>query len=73
KNGHEEVTRILLAIDGVDRDWRGKDGRTPLSYAAAEGHESIIKPLPDLGRVEIDSRDDDGRTPDWRHAVTEID
>ncbi|KAH7124381.1 hypothetical protein EDB81DRAFT_598735, partial [Dactylonectria macrodidyma] len=57
ENGHEGVTRILLAIDGVDGDSRDKRGRTPLSRAAANGHESIVKLLLDTGRVEIDSRD----------------
>ncbi|KAH7140446.1 hypothetical protein B0J13DRAFT_64326 [Dactylonectria estremocensis] len=39
ENGHEEVTRILLAIDGVDGDSRDERGRRPLSRAAAKGHD----------------------------------
>ncbi|KAH7119176.1 ribonuclease H-like domain-containing protein [Dactylonectria macrodidyma] len=63
ENGHEEVTRILLAIDGVDGDSRDERGRIPLSRAAGKGHESIVKLLLDSGEADIDSRDDDGWTP----------
>ncbi|KAH7010520.1 ankyrin repeat-containing domain protein [Ilyonectria destructans] len=63
RNGQEEVMRILLAIDGVDGDWRDEDGRTALLYAAAEGRKSIVKLLLDSGRVEIDLGDNCDRTP----------
>ncbi|KAF2187188.1 ankyrin, partial [Zopfia rhizophila CBS 207.26] len=32
-NGHEAVVKLLLA-KGVDTDFKDKDGRTPLSWAA---------------------------------------
>ncbi|KAH7110423.1 putative ankyrin repeat-containing protein [Dactylonectria estremocensis] len=81
-NGHEEVTRILLAVDGVDGNSRDDDGQTPLSHAAAEGHESVVRLLLDSGKnghldvaqlfveagADKEAKDDYGRTALHRAA-----
>jgi ankyrin repeat domain-containing protein 50 len=43
--GFEEVTKILLDVQGIEVDSRDNDGRTPLSKAKLYGRESIVKLL----------------------------
>lgn len=45
KNGHETVVKLLLAKKDVDPDFKDKDNRTPLSWAAENGHEAMVKLL----------------------------
>ena len=50
----------LLLKENVDPDSRGKDNRTPLSYAAKKGHETIVKQLLEKkNSVDPDSKDVD--------------
>ncbi|KAH7147029.1 ankyrin repeat-containing domain protein [Dactylonectria estremocensis] len=60
---HEEVTRILLAVEGINKNPRDYIWRIPLSHAAAEGHGSIVRLLLDTGKVDIKSRDAFDWTP----------
>jgi ankyrin repeat protein len=39
------VARLLVARDDVEADSKDRDGRTPLSYAAASGHEAVVRLL----------------------------
>ena len=60
---YEAVVKLLLDTGEVDVDWKDKDGRTPLSWAAEKGREAIVKLLLDTGKVDVDWKDRDGRTP----------
>lgn len=51
-----ELTRLLLKVEGVDKNRKDKDGQTPLSYAAENGHETLVRILCEKG-VEMDSQD----------------
>ena len=44
-NGHEAVTRLLLGRADVEINSKDTNGRTPLSWAAANGHEVIVRLL----------------------------
>ena len=41
-NGHDIITRLLLAEDNVDMESKDDRGRTPLSLAAENGHEAVV-------------------------------
>jgi ankyrin repeat protein len=45
RNGHEEVVKLLLAVDGVDLDSKDKGGRTPLWWAELHQHKGVVKLL----------------------------
>ncbi|KAL8299133.1 hypothetical protein RB593_009145 [Gaeumannomyces tritici] len=67
--GHEAVVKLLLATDKVDADSKDNNGRTPLSWAAANGHEAVVKLLLGTGKVDVDSKDNNGQTPlSWAAA-----
>jgi ankyrin repeat protein len=67
--GHEVVARLLLETGKVDVDWKGSDGRTPLSWATGNGHETVVRLLLETGKVDADSKDTDGQTPlSWAAA-----
>lgn len=57
----------LLLEKGADFETRGKDGRTPLSYAAEKGHEAVVKLLLEQG-ADVNAEDDRSRTS-LSHAV----
>jgi len=63
------VVKLLLETGKVDVDSQGKDGRTPLSWAAAGGHEVVVKLLLETGKVDVDSKGTEyGQTPLSRAA-----
>ncbi|POR33318.1 Uncharacterized protein TPAR_06484 [Tolypocladium paradoxum] len=67
--GRDNVIQQLLETGKVDIDIKDKDGRTPLSWAAANGNEDIVPLLLTTGKVDIDTKDNDGRTPlSWAAA-----
>lgn len=71
--------KLLLAKDGVKPDSKDKDGRTPLSLAAAakeerwmaiSKHQEVVELLLANKSVDVNSKDNIGRTPlswvaDW--------
>jgi len=63
ENGHDEVVKLLLAMDSVNPDFKNMDGRTPLLFAAENGHTAVVKLLVVTDAVNPDSSDTDGRTP----------
>lgn len=69
------MVRMLLGRPDVDLNFRDKDGRTPLSHAAAGGSEKAadtIATLLDSGRVYPESRDNEGFSPLFR-AISKLD
>ena len=47
--GHEEVVKLLLAEDRVDRDSKDSKGRTPLSLAIKKKKTGIVRLLLEKG------------------------
>jgi ankyrin repeat protein len=43
ENGQEMIAKLLLAMDGVDIDWKDSDGWTSLQRAARNEHEGVVK------------------------------
>jgi ankyrin repeat protein len=62
-NGHGAIVERLLATNHIGPDYKGSDGRTPLSLAAANGHKAVVRFLLAKAGVEPDSRDHISRTP----------
>ncbi|OAR01719.1 hypothetical protein LLEC1_03252 [Akanthomyces lecanii] len=58
----EAMVRLLLAKETIVVDVQDRDGRTALSWAAANGHETIVKLLMDNGSV-VTIGDKTGREP----------
>ncbi|KAH7175771.1 hypothetical protein EDB81DRAFT_836086 [Dactylonectria macrodidyma] len=57
------VVRILLLATGkADIDTKDRNGRTPLSYAAANGHEAVVRLLFNRG-AHTEAPDEKGWTP----------
>ncbi|UKZ53658.1 hypothetical protein TrVGV298_007455 [Trichoderma virens] len=63
RNGHEAVTKLLLATSSIKVNSRDRYGRTPLLWAAQNGHKAIVKQLLAMPDVEINSKDWGGDTP----------
>ncbi|KAH7132738.1 hypothetical protein EDB81DRAFT_845400 [Dactylonectria macrodidyma] len=59
--GHEAIVKLLLE-KGADVESKGKNGRTPLSWAAEKGHEAIVKLLLEKG-ADVESKGNKCRTP----------
>ncbi|KAI8405712.1 hypothetical protein FOFC_15200 [Fusarium oxysporum] len=59
--GHEAVVGLLLDR-GANADAADKEGRTPLSWAAAKGNEIVVRLLLDRG-ANADAVDNEGQTP----------
>ncbi|RYP52482.1 hypothetical protein DL768_002309 [Monosporascus sp. mg162] len=51
------VKQLLATGESIPNSKDNEDGRTPLSYAAANGHEAIVELLLDTGKVDINSKD----------------
>jgi ankyrin repeat protein len=61
--GNENMFKLLVRLGDLDLNFRGKSGRSPLSFAVGLGDDIIVKLLLDSGQVEVDLQDDMGRTP----------
>lgn len=58
--GIQGVMNVILQRLGqvaVEADLKDDNGRTPLSFAAAEGHTTIVEVLLATGQINIESRD----------------
>ena len=68
---HGGVVKMLLGRGDVNPDKPGKDGQTPLPWAAEYGHAGMVDIL--LGRDDInpDKPDKLGGTPFW-HASKHV-
>ncbi|KAF8853540.1 hypothetical protein BDZ45DRAFT_552133, partial [Acephala macrosclerotiorum] len=53
----------LRQRDWTDLDRQGKDGRTPLSWAAGNGQEQATEMLLDVRGININEADKEGRVP----------
>ena len=60
--GFEDVVRLQLAKNSVDRDFKDNFGRTPLFEAASNGHEAIVKLLL-AANADSNSRTKSSETP----------
>ena len=49
--------KLLLDTRKIDVDSKDSNGRTPLSWVAANGHEAIVKLLLETEKVDVDSKD----------------
>ncbi|KAI9862248.1 MAG: hypothetical protein M1813_004723 [Trichoglossum hirsutum] len=58
--GINRLSRLLGA--GAQPDSKGKDGQTPLSWAAQNGREAVVELLLEKG-AQLDSKDEGSRTP----------
>ena len=56
-------TMAYLCKEGRDVELKDEDGRTPLSWAAAEGHEGVVRILIKQHDVDINANDEGGQTP----------
>src|SRR3569833_1109772 len=59
--GHLRTAELLLD-KSADIEAVGRDGRTPLAWAAGEGHDAIVRLLLDNGS-DIEAKGESGRTP----------
>jgi ankyrin repeat protein len=55
----------LLERESVNINFKDKDGRTPLSWAAQNGYSDVVELLLENEDIDIDSKDKDRRTPLW--------
>ena len=51
-----------LEVDGVDVNYRGDGGRTPLYWASAKGHVDIVRHLLSAKGIQVNQARDDGIT-----------
>jgi len=49
RNGHEQMVRMLLGLDGVNPDKPDNYGGTQLCWATSNGHKGVVEIL--LGRA----------------------
>ena len=62
QNGVLPIMKYLIEQKNVDKDFKGKNEKTPLHYACKKGHISIVKYL--LSKdANIEARDSFGNTP----------
>jgi len=62
-NGRTDITRMLVAVAGVDLDFQGTtNGYTPLHDALWHGYEQCASALLDAG-ARVDLQGHDGKTP----------
>ena len=67
---HEALMKLLLEREDVDPNSSGRDGRTPLSYAAERGHEDVVKLLLERRDVNSNSRENLQNTSESRALPT---
>ena len=64
--GDARIVGALLADErlGVDLNYAGDDGRTPLYMAACNGHDTVVAALAEAG-ADLNKADNDKCTPLW--------
>ena len=61
--GHADVVRALVGVDGIDVNAVSKVGRaTALMRASAMGHADVVKVLVEVAGIDVNARNKDGRT-----------
>jgi ankyrin repeat protein len=60
--GEEAILKLMIAVDGVDLDFKDVHGKTALMYAAENGHEAIVKLMIAIDGVHVDAKNVHGKT-----------
>ena len=58
------VVSLLLSSDKVEINTKNIEGRTPLSYAAANGYKAVVELLLKAG-ADVEAKTNYGWTPLW--------
>jgi ankyrin repeat protein len=61
--GRVDAVQILLAVDGIDVNYRKDNGVTALYTSCAMGHFSVIKMLLAVDGIQVNQANGDGWTP----------
>ncbi|WP_353287598.1 ankyrin repeat domain-containing protein [Wolbachia endosymbiont (group B) of Gerris lacustris] len=60
KNGHIDIVKILLAVDGININVKDKDEKTPFDLAKTEEIKALLKKAAEKTDDSIASKDNEG-------------